>query len=93
LALADLFDDEDETAGLEQTKLQSEAEFKVRAGEIYPDYSARYKRRFKWLRPSLFIKDLHNDLLGDSHALFGVLRKAGAWNPKLDTKFRLFLIC
>jgi hypothetical protein len=88
LALADLFDDDDgdETADLEQTKLQNEAEFKSRAGEIYAEYSGRYKRRFKWLRPSLFIKDLHRDLLSDAHALFGVLRKAGAWNPKLDTK-------
>ncbi len=88
LALADLFDDDDgdETADLEQTKLQNEEEFKARAGEIYAEYSVRFKRRFKWLRPSLFIKDLHKDLLSDAHALFGVLRKAGAWNPKLDTK-------
>jgi superfamily II DNA or RNA helicase len=87
-ALTDLFDDEDgdETTDLEQTKLESEAEFKSRAGEIYAEYSVRYKRRFKWLRPSLFIKDLHKDLHGDAHALFGVLSKAGAWNPKLDTK-------
>jgi hypothetical protein len=34
----------------------------------------------------LFIRDLHKDLLSDAHALFGVLSKAGAWNPKLDTK-------
>ena len=61
-------------------------EFKTRAGEIYAEYSGRYKRRFKWLRSSLFIKGLQKDLLGDAHALFGVLRKAGAWNPKLDTK-------
>jgi superfamily II DNA or RNA helicase len=88
LALADLFDDEDgeETADLEPTKLQNEEEFKVRAGEIYSEYSGRFKRRFKWLRPSLFIKDLHKDLLSDAHALFGVLRKAGAWDPKQDTK-------
>jgi superfamily II DNA or RNA helicase len=88
LALADLFDDEDgeETADLEPTKLQNEEEFKVRAGEIYSEYSGRFKRRFKWLRASLFIKDLHKDLLSDAHALFGVLRKAGAWDPKQDTK-------
>jgi len=88
LALADLFDDDDgdETADLEQTNLQNEAEFKIRAGEIYAEYSGRYKRRFKWLRPPLFIKDLHQDLLSDAHALFGVLRKAGEWDPKQDTK-------
>jgi hypothetical protein len=34
----------------------------------------------------VFIKDLQKDLLNDAHALFGVLRKAGAWNPNLDTK-------
>lgn len=88
LALADLFDDDDvdETADLEQSKLQNEKEFKARAGEIYTEYSGRYKQRFKWLRPSLFIKDLQKDLLSDGHALFAVLRKAGPWNPKLDTK-------
>ena len=65
LALADLFDDDDdaESADLEQSKLQTEAEFKTRAAEIYADYAGRYKSRFKWLRPSLFIKDLHKDLL------------------------------
>jgi SNF2 family DNA or RNA helicase len=88
LALAELFDDEDDadSADLKQTTLQNEAEFKTRAGEIYDDYFGRYKRRFKWLRPSLFIKDLSKDLLSDAHALFGVLSKAGPWNPKLDTK-------
>ncbi len=88
LSNADLFDEEDgdESAKVEAAELQSEADFKRRAGEIYRDYAARYKRRFKWMRPSLFVDDLQKDLLIDAHALFGVLRQAGTWDPAHDTK-------
>jgi SNF2 family DNA or RNA helicase len=88
LSGADLFDEEDgdDSAKVEAAELQTEADFKRRAAEIYADYAARYKRRFKWMRPSLFIDDLQKDLLKDAHALFGVLRQAGTWDPAHDTK-------
>ena len=56
---ADLFDEEDgdESAKVEAAEVaEREADFKRRAAEIYADYAARYKRRFKWMRPSLFIR-------------------------------------
>jgi superfamily II DNA or RNA helicase len=88
LSNAELFDDDDEeeTAKLEPNELQTEADCKRRVAEIYADYSGRYRRRFKWLRPSLFIQELQKDLLNDARALFGVLGKAGTWNPAQDAK-------
>jgi SNF2 family DNA or RNA helicase len=88
LSNADLFDEEDgdESAKVDAAELQTEADFKRRAAEIYADYTARYKRRFKWMRPSLFIDDLPRDLVSDAQALFGVLRQAGTWDPAHDTK-------
>jgi superfamily II DNA or RNA helicase len=89
LSTTNLFDDdngEEETAKIEAAGLQSEQDFKRRAAEIYSDYAGRYKRRFKWLRPTLFIDALTEDLRRDAEALFGVLRMAGAWNPARDTK-------
>jgi len=88
LSGADLFDEEDgdDSAKVEAAELQTEADFKRRAAEIYADYAARYKRRFKWMRSSLFVDDLQKDLVTDAHALFGVLRQAGTWDPARDTK-------
>ena len=88
LASAELFDEEDgeESAKVEAAELQTEADFKRRAADIYADYAARYKRRFKWMRPSLFIDDLQKDLVSDAQGLFGVLSQAGAWDPANDTK-------
>lgn len=88
LSGADLFDEEDgdDSAKVDAAELQTEADFKRRAAEIYADYATRYKRRFKWMRPSLFIDDLQKDLVNDAHALFGVLSQAGAWDPAHDTK-------
>jgi len=86
--LSELFDDDDEggEAQVESNDLQTEADFKARAAEIYAGYSVRYRRRFKWLRPLLFVEDLQKDLLSDVHALVGVLRKAGTWDPTQDAK-------
>jgi SNF2 family DNA or RNA helicase len=88
LGAADFLDEEDgdDAAQVEATELQTEADFRRRAKEVYGDYSARYKSRFKWLRPSLFVRELQKDLLNDAHSLFGVLHKAGTWDPGQDTK-------
>jgi hypothetical protein len=37
----------------------SEVDYRNRAAEIYELYATRYRRRFKWLRPSLFADDLN----------------------------------
>ncbi|HWO43128.1 MAG TPA: helicase-related protein [Candidatus Eisenbacteria bacterium] len=88
VSTADLFDEEDgeHSTKIEATELETEADFKRRAAEIYADYAGRYQRRFKWLRPSLFINELQKDLMTDAQALFGVLSRAGKWDPAHDTK-------
>lgn len=81
--------DEDEENGSEQSENdlpQSEAELRRRAGEIYELYSTEFKNRFKWLRPSLFVESLADDLRNDAVALLQVLRKAGLWDPSRDAK-------
>ena len=49
-------------------------------------YATELKNRFKWLRPSLFMDSLADDLRDDATALLQVLRKAGPWDPSRDAK-------
>jgi hypothetical protein len=53
---------------------------------VYADYAGPLKRRFKWLRPSLFVKELAKDLRGDVQALLNVLKTCGEWDPARDAK-------
>ncbi|MGH8005853.1 MAG: helicase-related protein [Candidatus Binatia bacterium] len=92
----DLFDDnnDEEGNGLggarpavpHASPLRTEDDFKRRAAEVYADYTAQYKRRFKWLRSTLFVKALTKDLGNDATALLHILRQCGNWRPQQDTK-------
>ncbi len=89
-----LFDDDENGEGLlspEARSLRTEAEFKSRAKEIYAEYAAQYKRRFKWLSPGLFVKTLENDLRGDAEALLTLLQACGEWNAGKDAKLDALL--
>ncbi|MSR58420.1 MAG: NgoFVII family restriction endonuclease [Planctomycetaceae bacterium] len=81
---ADDEDDSDPTKKLNQ--VQTEADFKNRAGEIYQVYKRRFPERFKWLRPTLFEDSLEKDLRADAKALMKVLRTAGSWDANRDAK-------
>ena len=83
-----LFDDDEGGAenGSDATALRNEEDFKRRAAEVYGQYSTQYKRRFKWLRPGLFVKSLASDLRNDSAALFAILRQCGQWDANKDAK-------
>jgi superfamily II DNA or RNA helicase len=85
-----LLENDDETSEVSETSevlpLRTQADFKRRAGEVYADYSGPFKRRFKWLRSSLFIKELAQDLRDDSLALLKVLQACGEWDPARDAK-------
>ena len=70
----------------ENEVLYTEADFRKRAGEIYRLYDRKYKWRFKWLRPNLFIKKLARDLRADALKLVGILETNGDWNPDRDFK-------
>lgn len=79
-------DEEDEKESSEDLQPRSETELKQRASEVYNLYAIELKKRFKWLRPSLFMDSLAEDLREDATALLQVLRKAGLWDPRRDAK-------
>ena len=66
--------------------LRSEIDFQKRAADVYALYASQMKKRFKWIRPALFIKELKDDLLEDAKALLRILDKYGVWNPEFDAK-------
>ena len=68
--------------------LRTEKDFRERAAEVYAEYAKAYKRRFKWLRPALFIPQLAKDLRADIKALLPVLKKCGDWEPDRDAKLK-----
>jgi superfamily II DNA or RNA helicase len=94
-AAATLSFDEDEEDGKPIARapisLQSIDDFKRRAAEVYAEYSSKYKKRFKWLRPALFVKELAEDLSADAAAMHLILQKCGAWDPKRDAKLEALL--
>lgn len=56
------------------------------AGRIYERYAGEYKRRFKWIRPSLFLSSLASDLQADAESLSAILRSEGLWRAESDNK-------
>ncbi len=58
----------------------------VRAKAVYQQYATEYKRRFKWIRPTLFKKTLAQDLAQDTQDLLELLRSHGQWDPRHDQK-------
>jgi len=85
---AELFSDgEDEnTREPVALDLRDEAAFRARAAETYELYAGQFKRRFKWLRPDLFVTQLKKDLLTDSAKLLKILDDCGRWEHKKDSK-------
>jgi len=71
--------------------LRTEKDFRERAAEVYSEYAKAYKKRFKWLRPALFIPQLTKDLRADIKALLPVLKKCGDWAPDRDAKLKQLL--
>jgi superfamily II DNA or RNA helicase len=87
--MEELFGNEDtdeESTALGITVLRNENDFKRRAAEVYAEYVTKFKRRFKLLRPTLFIKALEKDLRDDVNALLKILKKCGEWNASKDAK-------
>ena len=87
---AELFTEgEDEnTQDSETLDLRDEAAFRVRAAETYRLYAGQFKRRFKWLRPDLFVAQLKKDLMTDSARLLKILDDCGDWDHAKDTQAR-----
>ncbi|GBE41874.1 ATP-dependent helicase HepA [bacterium BMS3Bbin09] len=80
-------DDEDNTEDdLSDNDMDSEKELIKRASELYRIYETKYKKRFRWLKSSLFLKDLAKDLKKDIIALISALEKCGEWDADKDAK-------
>lgn len=89
-ASAELFE---EGEGKEQQtpralRLRTAAEFAQRAAEIYEVYATQLRKRFKWLRPDLFVKSLAKDLDADADSLINLLTRCGDWDPDKDAKLK-----
>ena len=75
---------------VEETR--TEADFRVRAAEVYASYEGKYQRRFRWIRPELFNAEaLAEDLLADAHSLISVLAMCGVWEADRDPKLASLL--
>jgi superfamily II DNA or RNA helicase len=86
------FEEEDENqSSTRQQPLRTPEQFRAKAKEIYEFFTKYAKRRFKWLRADLFIKDLCVDLESDAKSLQKILKSAGDWNPAADTKLQTLL--
>lgn len=92
---SDIFEDDNDNGseGMVYGQLLTEDDFKQRAKEIYGQYETQYRKRFKWLRSSVFLTDLSKDLRDDIKSLLNVLHKCGEWkatkDAKLDALFNL----
>src|SRR5262249_40066145 len=85
---AELFDENDHPDSNPSTvrPLRKIAVFRKRAAEVYQQYTTQLKRRFKWLRPDLFVPSLGKDLATDTDGLLDVLKRSGRWEPERDAK-------
>jgi superfamily II DNA or RNA helicase len=85
------YDDSDErdlfeAGGAGGGPLRTEAEFRNRAKAVYQLYADQYKRRFGWLSPNLFKKELAESLQRDAQSLLRVFDRVREWDPARDTK-------
>ncbi len=66
--------------------LKTIAQYKDRAAHVYRAFQTKGKRRFRWLRSDLFIKQLADDLEADAKALIDLLNSFGNWDAGKDAK-------
>ena len=87
-AAPELFEDGNSTEPLTPAahKLRSDADFRKHAAEVYERYATQFKRRFKWLRPDLFVPSFGKDLLTEAERLIAILARSGDWQPDADAK-------
>jgi SNF2 family DNA or RNA helicase len=76
-------EDQDEIA---DQVLRQHEQFTAKAAALYSAYNTQFRRRFKWIRPSLFTEDLRIGLSADIDALREVLTDCTPWRPSEDDK-------
>ncbi len=60
----------------------------ARAKAVYEQYAKQYKKRFKWIRPTLFKTKLAEDLGRDTQTLVELLNSQGPWAAENDHKWQ-----
>ena len=88
-AVSDIFDQEEDDTQAEPDAfpfLRTEADYRQRAAQVYDNFASRYRRRFRWLSPHLFVEDLYQHLLSDASSLRAILVRFGQWDPVQDAK-------
>ena len=60
----------------------------ARAKAVYEQYVRDYKKRFKWIRPTLFKAKLAEDLAHDTQRLTELLNSQGPWDADRDHKWQ-----
>jgi superfamily II DNA or RNA helicase len=58
------------------------------AAFIYEQYATDYRKRYKWIRASLFKAELREHIFTDVQALKVLLREHGAWSAEHDGKLQ-----
>ncbi|MEN8615198.1 helicase-related protein [Dehalogenimonas sp. THU2] len=89
-----MFDnDENEvyTSNLDINHIPTEADFLNQAAKTYQYYAGQGKNRFKWLRSTIFKKDLAIHLEADARALIAVLKLCGIWDVSKDSKLEALI--
>ena len=77
-----------ESGDMQTHALCTETDFRRRAAEVYAEYETQYRRRFKWLRPTLFNKELARALRTDAQALLHLMQECECsdWDASRDAK-------
>ncbi|MDZ4239274.1 MAG: helicase-related protein [Hydrogenophaga sp.] len=60
----------------------------ARAKAVYDQYNKEYRKRFKWVRSTLFKAKLAEDLAQDTQTLTELLNSQGAWEAEKDHKWQ-----
>jgi len=60
--------------------------YQQRAARVYTTFATTMRRRFKWVRPTLFTARLRQQLEDDCKRLLQVLDLCSTWQPTADTK-------
>ena len=79
-------DNGDESSSLSVTRLRTAADYRTHAAGVYGRYATTFNRRFKWLRPGLFVTELRDALQADADSLLAILTQNGDWRADQDSK-------
>ncbi len=87
----DLELEEDASSDVEEESKINEKNYRDRAKTVYELYAGKYKKRFKWIRASLFKPQLEEALLADAIALIAIVNLCPEWQASQDMKLQTLI--